>query len=419
LPEDRGDERAMRPGHRLFSQWRFFVPLLLLVPVLILAGHALVNAPASEFLMQQLNVQQAPAVRTLHLLNGKTASLSWIFGRDCSSGVQAYLRSAARNPDAALIGPGWVDPTTGRLIEGENNNCVPGSLSMDSVVRLIHSKGGMAYLTVTMDTDQSWTTQQAAAYIDKATTDNAYIQTIVNTTVQGGYDGVIMDLEGVDLTYPNIQQKFALFNQHVWAALRPLHKPYGIALLHKLSDHDAYYTLNGFENWSLLGRSADFIVIMAVDQAYWTPGPTVSDPWLNQLLAYALRTMPQMLPRIIWELPLYGDTWHWSNGGWVFDGDVTYQTSQSILGQLTSARIDDAATDERDAYTPHVVYTDASGVKHALWYLTPQNLYNIVTGFWQTLQMEPQFNNSRLQIAVWWRTTAEPQNFWPLLDKLY
>jgi hypothetical protein len=57
----------MRPGHRLFSQWRFFVPLLLLVPVLILAGHALVNAPASEFLMQQLNVQQAPAVRTLHL----------------------------------------------------------------------------------------------------------------------------------------------------------------------------------------------------------------------------------------------------------------------------------------------------------------------------------------------------------------
>jgi len=395
------------------------VPLLLLVPVLILAGHVLVNAPASELALRQLNVQQAPAPHTLRLLNGKTASLSWIFGRDCSSGVQAYLRSATDAPDAALIGSGWVDPTSGQLIEGESNNCVSGSLSMDSVVRLIHSRGGMAYLTITMDTDQSWTPQQAAAYIDKATTDTSYIQAIVNEAVRGDYDGVIMDLEGVDRTYPDIQQKFALFNQRVWAALRPLHKPYGIALLHKLSDDDAYYSLNGFENWSLLGRSADFIIIMAVDQAYWTPGPTVSVPWLNQLLAYALHTMPQMLSRVIWELPLYGDTWHWSNGSWVFDGDVTFQESQAILSQLTPAQIDTAATNEGDAYMPHVVYTDASGVKHALWYLSAQNLYNIVTGFWQSLQLEPQFNGSHLQIAVWWRTTAEPQDFWPLLDKLY
>ena len=45
---------------------------------------------------------------------------------------------------------------------------------MASVVRLIHSKGGMAYLTVTMDTDASWTTQQAAVYIDQATTNAAH-----------------------------------------------------------------------------------------------------------------------------------------------------------------------------------------------------------------------------------------------------
>jgi spore germination protein YaaH len=412
----------MRPGHKLFSKWRFLVPLLLLVLALILAGHALVNAPIYELALQQLNIQQAPTIRTLRLLNGKTSSLSWIFGRDCSSGVQAYLRSAANDPDAALIGTGWVDPTSGKLIDGQSNNCVPGSLSMDSVVRLIHSKGGMAYLTVTMDTDgsaQAWTTRQAAAYIDKATTDAGYIQAITHQVVRGGYDGVIMDLEGVDHTYPDIQQKFALFNQRVWAALQLLHKPYGIALLHKLSDQDDYYSLNGFENWSLLGRAADFIVIMAVDQSYLTPGPTVSVPWLNQLLAYALHTMPQMLPHIIWELPLYGDVWHWSNGGWVFDGDLTFEASQAILNQLTPAQIDAAATDEQDVYAPHIVYTDASGVKHSLWYLAPQNLYNVITGFWQSIQMEPQFNSTHLQIAVWWRTNEEPRNFWPLLDKLY
>ena len=237
--------------------------------------------------------------------------------------------------------------------------------------------------------------------------------------MSGGYDGVIMDLEGVDRTYPSIQQKFATFNQRVWTALRPLHKLYGIALLHKLSDQDEYYNLNGFENWMLLGRAADFIVIMAVDQAYFTPGPTVSDPWLSQLLTYTLHTMPQMLPHIIWELPLYSDSWHWANGGWVFDGDFTYQETQNILSQLTPAQIDAAASNQKDPYTPSVVYTDASGVKHSLWYLSGQNIYNIVVGFWQTIQMEPQFDSTHLQIAVWWRTTNKPQNFWPLLNKLY
>lgn len=409
----------MRLNRKIFSRLRFIIPLIFLVLVLALAGHALVGAPVSELSLQQLYVQQAPAVHTMRLLNGKTSSLSWIFGRDCSPGVQAYLQSVGHNPDAALIGPGWVDPTTGELFNGENNNCVSGSQSMDSVVRLIHSKGGMAYLTVTMDTDASWTTQQAASYIDAATSNPRYIQAIVQRAVSGGYDGVIMDLEGVDRTYPSIQQKFATFNQRVWAALQPLHKPYGIALLHKLNDQDAYYNLNGFENWSLLGHSADFIVIMAVDQAYFTPGPTVSDPWLSQLLSYAMHTMPQMLPRIIWELPLYGDSWHWANGGWIFDGDLTYQQSQNILNQLTPTQIDTANSDQQDAYTPHVVYTDASGVRHSLWYLSGQNILNIVSGFWQIIQMVPQFNSTHLQIAVWWRTTAEPQNFWPQLDKLY
>src|SRR5260370_17444520 len=104
-----------------------------------------------------------------------------------------------------------------------------------------------------------------------------------------------MDMEAGDANYPNIQQLFAEYNQRVWVALKPLHKFYGIALIHKLSDHDDYYHLNAFENWSLLAHDADFVVIMAVDQSFFTPGPTVSIPWLKQLLAYTLKTIPCML----------------------------------------------------------------------------------------------------------------------------
>ena len=332
---------------RILSKSKYFLPFLLALLVLLLTGWMWIAAPTgsawlvNSYQMQQVQqvqlVQQNVPVSSNKLLNGKLASLGWIVGKDCQRGLQAYLQTANINPDAALVGTGWLDPTTGLLINGQSNNCMPGSLSMDNVVQLVHSKGGMAYLTITMMTDgsaQSWTSQQESDYIAKGATDQAYIDTIVHEVVRAHYDGVIMDLEGGLRTYPNIQQLFATYNQRVWAALKPLHKLYGIALLHKLSDHDDYFDLNGFENWSLLGHAADFMVIMAVDQSYFEPGPTVSVPWLKQLLAYTLQTMPQMLPHIIWELPLYGATWSLQGGQWVFDGGVNYADGVALVQQI-------------------------------------------------------------------------------------
>jgi spore germination protein YaaH len=406
----------------VFSKLRPIIAalILMLALALCLTSRTWIGAPANYF-WQTSTIQTlpAPSVSTSRLLNGKLASLGWIVGRDCQRGIRAYLQTASTNPDAALVGTGWVDPTSGKLIDGESNNCVPGSLSMDNVVQLVHSKGGMAYLTITMETDGtagSWTSQQQSVYIAKATTDQSYIDTIVHEVTRANYDGVIMDMEGANRTYPNIQQLFATYNQRVWAALKPLHKLYGIALIHKLSNQDDYYNLNGFENWSLLAHCADFIVIMAVDQSYFTPGPTVSIPWLKQLLAYALHTMPAMLPHIIWELPLYGATWHWDGSNWVFDGGANYQDAQVLAGQIPASEIDTSSSNLNDPYAAHIVYTDTSGVKHALWYHTAKNLYRIITEFQRILEQVPQFNHSHLQIAVWYRATWEPGDLWAMLD---
>src|SRR5579875_3296349 len=313
--------------------------LLLIVVAIVLVllmGVVQAHAPlgflwaGSDVSLQQQG-QETP--QTLHLLNGRLASLGWIVGRDCQRGIQAYLQTADINPDAALVGSGWVNPLTGQLMNGESNNCQAGTLSMENVVRLIHSKGGKAYLTVTMETDANgWTAQQQSDYIKAATQQPAYIQAIVNVVKQGGYDGVIMDLEGADRTYPQIQQLFADYNRLVWKAMQALNKPYGIALIHKVADQDDYYNLSGFEDWSLLGHCADFIVIMSLDESYFTPGPTVSVPWLKQILAYALKTMPQMLPRTIWEFPLYGARWHQAaDGHWVFDGGINYADAVALV----------------------------------------------------------------------------------------
>ena len=409
---------------RIFSRTRFLFPLSLALFAVFLTGWILVAAPLNHSawleavsLQQQ---QQTPTSdpNTFHLLNGKLASLGWIVGRDCQRGLRAYLQTADTNPDAALVGTGWLDPTTGTFINGQNNNCMPGSLSMDNVVQLVHSKGGMAYFTVTMMTDGapgSWTSQQQSDYIRRGTTDQSYIDNIVREVQRAHYDGVIMDLEAGLATYPNIQQLFATYNQRVWAALKPLHKWYGIALIHKLNDHDDYYNLNAFENWSLLARAADFIVVMAVDQSYFTPGPTVSIPWLKQLLAYTLRTMPNMLPRIIWELPLYGATWHLEGGNWVFDGGVNYADGVNAVQQIPLSQIDRGASDLNDTTCAHLVYTDSSGVKHSMWYHTAKNLYYVISNFKQILAQVPQFGHSHLQIAVWYRATWEPSDVWPKL----
>ena len=126
--------------------------------VLCMTGVVLVGAPRNPlWLVSSVQTQQnqapAPVISSPRLMNGKLASLGWIVGRDCQRGMQAYLQTASTNPDAAIVGTGWVDPTTGQLINGVHNNCMSGSLSMDNVVQLVHSKGGMAYLTVTMETD--------------------------------------------------------------------------------------------------------------------------------------------------------------------------------------------------------------------------------------------------------------------------
>src|SRR6266568_9420973 len=164
---------------RLIGRARFTVPVLFALLILCMTGVILVGAPTNPlWLVSSIQTQQNQApptdINSPRFINGKLASLGWIVGRDCQRGMQAYLRTAGTNPDAALVGTGWVDPTNGHLINGESNNCVPGSLSMDNVVQLVHSKGGMAYLTVTMETDGSsgsWTSQQQSDYIAKATTD--------------------------------------------------------------------------------------------------------------------------------------------------------------------------------------------------------------------------------------------------------
>src|SRR5947209_7373576 len=218
---------------RLIGRARFIVPASLILLILCMTGVILRGVPTNHVWLVSSIQNQAPPtdVTSPRFMNGKLASLGWIVGRDCQRGMRAYLQTASTNPDAAIVGTGWVDPTTGQLINVIHNNFMPVSLSMDNVVQLVHSKGGLVYLTITMLTDGSadaWTSEQQSEYIDKATTNQRLIDPIVHEVLRAHYDGVIMDMEAGNNNYPSIQQLFFKFNQRAWAALKPLHKLYGI-----------------------------------------------------------------------------------------------------------------------------------------------------------------------------------------------
>src|SRR5712692_8504092 len=184
----------MRRSERLFSRARVIILLVVAIPALLLVGWLKVNAPQTPQIVFEDNIQSQSA-QSFHVFNGKVASLGWIVGRDCQRGIQAYLKTAAANPDAALVGTGWLDPTTGKLIDGESNNCVQGSLSMDSVIQSIHQHRGKAYLTIAMQTDgasDAWTTAQQTAYVVHAAQSPGFIQPILAEVQRGNYDGVIM-----------------------------------------------------------------------------------------------------------------------------------------------------------------------------------------------------------------------------------
>src|SRR5579859_7351300 len=164
--------------------------LALCLPLLILFCISCGTPQTTVISQQQASTPISPvAHQHVAYLKGKTTSLSWIMGHDCQNGMQAYQLSAKTNPDTALVGTGWIDPTNGHLLDG-SNTCVAGSNSMDNVVQLIHSKGGAAYLTITIDTGDpnAWTPQQASAYIEQATTHQSYIDSIVHEVMRVGYD---------------------------------------------------------------------------------------------------------------------------------------------------------------------------------------------------------------------------------------
>ena len=332
------------------------------------------------------------------------------FNRTCSLSVNSYNHSSL-DTTIAYDSAAWVYPDDGHLVEG-SQDC-----DKDALLRQARNSGLPTLLTVGID--GSWSTQEAAQYIDRASSQQqvpctaegtTYICNIVNWAIAGGYAGVIIDFELVQWNYPGIRTKFGTFMQKLQDALHQKGLLCGIALIPKVSDkaeEDPLFKLDNFEDWKLLG-GLDFLVdmVLDVDLQLDQPGPITSVPWIEKQLDYIWQTMPQALSKFIFEFPLYGREWQkGANGNWSIIND---ETCQEISVQKAShSLLSDVSQDDT---APEIAWNDQNGNRHEVWYNTASSLVAIMTQVQQKVRGLLQNPQYKLPTSFWYRG-AECGNF--------
>lgn len=337
------------------------------------------------------------------LFNPTYPVLDWVYNVTCGQATNAYS-SGQMKTAIAYDSAAWLYPSDGHLVEG-TQDC-------DRVALLDQARKQGLPTLITVGVDSSWPEQELAQYIDQAASQpqvpctaqaTTSICKIVNWAIDGGYSGVIIDFELVNVKYPNIRAKFATFMQELQDALHHKGLLCGIALIHKIGERpeeDPSFRGNAFEDWRLLSE-LDFLVVMTVDLdlSLGKPGPLVSIDWVEQQLDYLWQTIPQALSKTVFEFPLYGREWQQdAQGKWHQLADETCQQVHAEKDALPSS-----AQVSADATTPELAWTDESGSHHELWYNTASSLVAIMTRLEEKargLLNDPQY---RLPTSFWYR----------------
>ncbi len=397
---------------------RLFATILIMMQ-LVLAGCGdgtnVVVSPSSQSSPATSDGAATPVVQQQTLPKGLFHAnypvIDWVFNRTCSLAMNSYNQNAM-DATIAYDSAAWVYPDDGHLVEG-SQDC-----DKNALIQQARSSGLATLLTVGIDS--SWSVQEAAQYIDRASSQQAvpctagattYICNIVNWAVSGGYAGVIIDFELVQWDYPGIQTKFGTFMQKLQDALHQKGLLCGIALIPKVSDkaeEDPLYKLDNFEDWKLLG-GLDFLIDMSlnVDLQAGKPGPITSVSWTEQQLDYIWKTIPQALSKFIFEFPLYGREWEkGANGNWSIVQDET--TCQEVSVQKASQSL--LSDVSQDATAPEIAWNNSNGYRHEVWYSTSSSLVAIMTQVQERVRGMLQDAHYRLPTSFWYRG-AECGNF--------
>jgi spore germination protein YaaH len=189
----------------------------------------------------------------------------------------------------------------------------------------------------------------------------AWLNTIVDTAVANGYDGINLDFEA---GAASDRAAMTSFVAELSARLHAVGKKLAVDVSPKTVD-DPKHPRSGFYDYPALAASADVVFVMAWG-IHWStsaPGPIADMPWVKQVVAY-VNTLPNR-HKYVMGAPLYGMDWV-GNGGPANPATALEWSKVTALAQSVGAGLSFHPT-AREAYFS---YTDAQGRAHQVWALS-------------------------------------------------
>ncbi len=186
------------------------------------------------------------------------------------------------------------------------------------------------------------------------------VENIYRLLVEGGYDGVNIDFEGMP---PSTRAGLTAFMRELSARLRPAGLLVTMAVPAKWSADDSINSFAACFDYAALGEVVDYLVIMTYDQhGPWSgPGPVAGADWVKKVIEYAVTVVPG--EKILLGLAGYG--YDWSYAG--------CRSIKAADAPGLAARYGATIHWDSTAQVPYFVYY-SSGVRHEVWY---ENSYSV------------------------------------------
>ena len=175
-----------------------------------------------------------------------------------------------------------------------------------SLINEAHAQGGKVFLTVSNLTLRGqFSTLLIGRLVRDHNFSNLVWQNIKNLLVEYQCDGVNFDLEkAAPLDRP-------LFSQLIqtWSALFQQEKFLVTIDVPAMDRNNPLDPWKGAFDYKVIGQAVDEVILMTYEE-HWpasSPGSVASIPWVNDILNYALATIPRQ--KIYMGIPLYGYDW--------------------------------------------------------------------------------------------------------------
>jgi len=221
---------------------------------------------------------------------------------------------------------------------------------------------------------------------------NKTIKNIVDIVLERNYDGINIDFEGIPA---EDREYFTLFLKYLSIELHKYNKVLTVDVPAKT--YDVKEGWSGAFDYKEIGKYCDLVILMIYDY-HWSggnPGPISPLSWFNNVLEYALKTIPR--EKIVAGIPFYGYDWPISGRG----RGVTYSQALKLAEKYGCKIFFDK--DSGEAYFKYSYRFE----HHEVW-------FNIAKS--SELRIKSALEKGIDKIAAW-RIGQEDPETWKVIEK--